>query len=398
MAARMRLRCSAAVAALLLTVALTASARAGSLWEAALAAPAEGGEEKPKADKPHKPLFEGEQGSLTLLNRVQFRWTQHLPDDKAFIAGTGGPGKGKGEFRIRRAKTELTGWLWRKELTYELQLSWAGPEPGASTQTPLEDFILSYDVRSDKSFRVSVGQFKVPLGRQEMTSSGKQQFCDRSILSFEFTRGRDIGIQLDGELLGGKLAYMTGIFNGNAASHLGNDNEKYQYNARVTWQPWGDVGYSEADFESKDKPLVAISAELEHNDQREASGTTDGLIDLKTTILGGDLVFKYKGFSAFAEYFARERETGAGDSFDSPGFHLQLGYFLRREKLEAAFRYARYDPSEAVAGNDVKEIGGALSYYIKKHYLKIQGDLRQLEDEARGVKNKELRVQTQVMF
>ncbi len=60
------------------------------------------------------------------------------------------PGEGKGAFRIRRAKTELTGWVWRKTLTYELQLSWAGPEPGASTQTPLEDLLLTWDASGQR--------------------------------------------------------------------------------------------------------------------------------------------------------------------------------------------------------------------------------------------------------
>ena len=121
---------------------------------------------------PRKKLFESDDGTLFILNRVQFRWTQHWPDDTVLLSGTENPGDGKGEFRIRRAKTELTGWLFRPELTYELQLSWAGPEAGASTQTPLEDFYLTWDVSKKQTFMVTLGQFKVPLGRQEMTSSG----------------------------------------------------------------------------------------------------------------------------------------------------------------------------------------------------------------------------------
>ena len=134
--------------------------------------------------------------------------------------GPPSPGASKGSFRIRRAKTELTGWVWRRELTYELQLSWAGPEAGASTTTPLEDFILNWDASKDKRFQVAVGQFKVPLGRQELTSSSRLQFADRDLLSSEFTRGRDVGVQLWGLLAKGKVEYRAGIFNGNPASRL----------------------------------------------------------------------------------------------------------------------------------------------------------------------------------
>src|SRR5436190_2042331 len=148
-------------------------------------------------------LWEGDGGSVALLNRAQFRWTDEMPDDRLQLPGTTSPGSSKGSFRIRRAKTELTGWVWRRELTYELQLSWAGPEPGASTTTPLEDFILNWDASKDKRFQISMGQFKVPLGRQELTSSNRLEFADRDLLSGEFTRGRDIGVQLWGLLAKG---------------------------------------------------------------------------------------------------------------------------------------------------------------------------------------------------
>jgi hypothetical protein len=343
---------------------------------------------------PRRKLFESEDGTLFLLNRVQFRWTQQWPDDTVLLAGTENPGDGKGEFRIRRAKTELTGWFFRPELTFELQLSWAGPEAGASTQTPLEDFYLTWDVSKNQTFMVTLGQFKVPLGRQEMTSSGYLQFCDRDILSIEFTRGRDIGLQLEGLLAGGKVVYQAGLFNGNPASRLGNDNSKYQYNARVTFQPNGRVRYSEGDFESSDKPLFAVATQFEHNDQRGSSLTIN---DLKTVIWGGDVVFKYKGLSLFAEVFLRDRRPEEGPSFRSDGWHAQAGYFLKRHTLEVAARYAQFDPG-AEPDDDLKEIGGALNYYISKHTLKVQADFRQIENEARDTKNQELRIQTQVMF
>ncbi|MGE0456028.1 MAG: porin [Vicinamibacteria bacterium] len=331
---------------------------------------------------------------LELHNRVEFRWTESDPDDDFRLPGTAEAGDAKGSFRVRRAKTELAGWFWVPELTYELQLSWAGPEPGASTDTPLEDLVLSYDVSKKSTFAVTFGQFKVPLGRQEMTSSSKLQFCDRDILSGEFSRGRDVGVMLDGTVAKGKLSYAAGIFNGNPASRIENDNSKYQYNAHLLFQPWGEVGYSEGDFESTDRPLLALGAQFENNDLANATNATD----FDTTIFGAELVLKYRGFSAFAEYFWREREPETGASFGSNGYHVQAGYFLKRDKLELAFRYASYDPTDAVAGDDRTEIGGAVNYFIHRHTLKLQSDYRQLEDKGRGLKAHELRVQTYLAF
>jgi phosphate-selective porin OprO/OprP len=340
-------------------------------------------------------LWEGESGSVALLNRVQVRWTNEMPDDRLQLPGTSSPGSSKGSFRIRRAKTELTGWVWRRELTYELQLSWAGAEPGTSTTSPLEDFILNWDASKNQRFQIAVGQFKVPLGRQEMTSSNRLEFADRDLLSGEFSRGRDVGVQLWGLLGKGKVEYRAGLFNGNPAARPENDNDKYQFNARLMFQPFGDARYSESDFESRDgKPLLAVAGEYERNNQH---GSTN-IDDLDTRIFGLDAVFKYNGLFLFAEYFARHRTPETSPAFDSNGFHAQAGYFLIRDRLEVAARWAGYDPSDLIPDNDRKEVGGVVNYYFNRHNLKLQADFRQIDDDGRETKNQELRVQAQVVF
>ena len=351
--------------------------------------------------------FEAEHLQISLANRIQFRLTDEFPDPSIKLSGTAAKGDSRAAFRVRRAKTSLQGWFFRPEFKFDLQLSWAGPEPGASAQTALEDALITWDASKKETFQVTFGQFKVPLGRQEMTSSSRLQFDDRDIFSFEFTRGRDLGLEFNGKLSKKRLSYMLGVFNGNAASRLGNDNAKFQYNARVMFEPWGAVGYSEGDFESKDKPLLAVAGEFEQNNLAYASNVSD---NLKTTIWGGDVVFKYKGFSLWAEYLARDRKpqpVGSVDpsqapfstvAFNSNGWHGQAGYFLKRDVVEVALRYATYDPTDRIANNDRTEVGGALNYFINKHFLKLQADFRQLENKADKTKNKELRIQSQVMF
>ena len=342
-------------------------------------------------------LADTERGSITIVNRAQLRYTHEFPDEDVLLVGAENPGESKGSFRIRRAKTEFHGWVWRRNLTYELQLSWAGPEPGASTQTPLEDLVLTWDFNGDGRVRLSGGQFKVPLGRQEMTTSSGLQFVDRDILSFEFTRGRDVGLQLDGRVMGGKLEYAAGIFNGNPASRLGNDNQAFQYNARVVLNPFGRVRYSESDFESRRSPrgvLLAVGLSLEHNDLHGAGSRVN---DFKTTIVAGDVVLKTRGLFAFAEYFARNRDPETGDSYRADGWHAQAGYFFLRDRLEAAARYARYNASDA-ADDTVSETGGVVNVYFNRHALKVQSDFRRLENENLDNVHHELRVQAQVMF
>ncbi len=76
--------------------------------------------------------FQMKNAELNLRNRIAFRFTNESPDDAVRLPGTEQPGDSKPSFRVRRAKTEFAGWFWKPEFTYELQLSWAGPEAGAS--------------------------------------------------------------------------------------------------------------------------------------------------------------------------------------------------------------------------------------------------------------------------
>lgn len=328
--------------------------------------------------KDGKTTIQTKSSQLVISNRVQLRFTQTDPE----------VGDSVGSFRVRRGKTKFDGWIYSKDLTYELQLNWP------DTSNALEDANINYDfTKGKKTFMVKAGQFKVPFGRQELTSSGSQQFVDRSIVSNEFAKGRDLGLQLWGTPLGGKIDWRVGVFNGGGRNRTSNDNDAYQYNARLTWQPFGDVKYSETDFDSKETPLFAIAAQYESNDK---FGTTTG-VDTDREIVGADVVFKYKGIFAFAEYFdaAVDREVGA--SFDQEGLSAQVGYRFAKP-FEVALRYAAWDPSKSVANNDRTETGIAFGYYFNKHNNKIQADFRQVEDDATGRTDKEFRLQYQFIF
>jgi phosphate-selective porin OprO/OprP len=363
----------------------------------------EGEEDQPKVKifwKDGKTYFQMKDAELRLSHRFQFRFNYLNPDDAVQLPGTERAGQGKGTFRIRRAKTTFEGWFWKPELTYEVQLNWAEPEAGASTDKPLEDLYINYDLLKNEALQVRFGQYKVPLGRQENTTSIGLQFCDRSLLTFEFTRGRDRGVELWGRLADKKVTWWAGMFNGNPASRTENENTKFQYNARVAFEPWGSVGKSEGDFESKDHPLVAVAAQFENNNLFGATGGLGGQgpSDLDTTIFGGDLVFKFKGFSLFGEYFHRSRRPEQGETYQSPGYNIQAGYFLVRNRLEVAFRYAGWDPTSLIDGNDRTEIGGVLNVFLRGHRFKFQADFRRLEDKARDQTTQELRVESYVGF
>lgn len=334
--------------------------------------------------KDGKTTIENKLARIDISNRLQVRFTQEMPEQ----------GDDVGSFRIRRMKTKFEGWVYTKDLTYDLQLNWA------DSANVLEDAAINYDfMKGRKTFQLKGGQYKVPFGRQELTSSGSQQFVDRSLLSNRFARGRDIGLQLWGTPAGGKLDWRVGIFNGNGRTVSRNDNDSYQTNARVTFQPFGDVKYSESDFESTDRPLFAIAAQYESNERPIAAAGSTPAHSVDKEILGGDVVFKFKGLSIFGEYFdaTNERDNNVSD-FDDGGYNLQAGYFLIPQKLELAARMSEIDPNNDRDNDEQEERGVALGWFFNKHPHKIQADYRQLENKATNVTNDEFRLQYQIIF
>ena len=247
---------------------------------------------------------------------------------------------------------------------------------------------------------LKAGQYKVPFGRQELTSSGSQEFVDRALVSNRFARGRDVGVQLWGTPAAGKLDWRVGIFNGNGRTTSRNDNDKHQLNARVTFQPFGDVKYSESDFESVDRPLFAISGQYENNERPVAAVTGTPAHDVEKEIVGADVVFKYKGLFLYSElYDATNTRTAGLSDFDDSGFVAQAGYlFFPKRKVEVALRWAEIDPNKDRDDDEQEERGVAFGYYWNKHAHKLQADYRQIENVATDQTNDEFRLQYQLIF
>lgn len=350
---------------------------------------------------------------MEMSNRLQIRFTEELPDDSVQLAGTAAGGDGKGSFRIRRAKFKLEGWLYRPELEYEVQLNWPDVT-GSPASRFLEDALIDWDLSKKKTIRVRFGQFKAPYGRQQLTSSGSQQFVDRAITDERYNPGRETGVALWGTLGGSKLNWQAMASNGNGRSQSANDNDKLLYTARLMWQPAGRARINqwssgalmtEGDLgDSTDKPLFAVAANFLSNDRRGA--TTNN--DLHDTQWSGDVILKYRGLAVVGEYHHRESEPETGEDFKDKGWLAQASYAFKAPKQgpaafwEVAFRYAEIDPSSLRGGDRRKEVGGALSYFYNKHNLKVQADFRNLKDAAadsgNGTSASELRLQTQVIF
>jgi phosphate-selective porin OprO/OprP len=359
----------------------------------------------------------GDNFYMEMSNRIQPRFTYEMPDDSVRLAGTGAAGDTKGSFRIRRAKFKLEGWFYKPNLEFELQMNW----PDVNNTPPgqfLEDANIDWDISKKKTFRVRFGQFKAPFGRQQLTSSGAQQFVDRSLQDARFNDARETGIALWGTLGTNKVDWRFMVSNGNGRTQTANDNDKYLISGRVMWQAIGNTRMNQwgsgllltegdlGDSAANNGPLLAVAFQASNNNRFNV--LTTPALNLNNTTYDADYTFKYKGFASVAEGAWRDSEPQTGEKFKTKGFLWQASYAWKAPGIagssfwELAGRYLWIDPSDRVGNNDQTEIGAAFSYYYNKHNLKVQADFRQIKDEAansgRGTKNKEFRLQTQFIF
>lgn len=346
---------------------------------------------------------------VEISSRVQVRFTDEKPDGNTQLAGTPTKGDRRGSFRIRRAKLKLEGWMLRPWLTYETQVNYPAVT-GSNVGAILEDAAFDVDFSKGKgTFRLHAGQFKVPYGAQELTSSGSQMFVDRALVSNSFFRGRDTGVALWGATAGNKLEWRIGMFNGNGLTRTVNDNNKFQYNARLMWQPNGSqvlnqrawvtgALYSESDFESTTTPIYAVAINWENLNNFVA--TTGN--DQKFNAISLDGIYKFRGFSANGMYAFAKRRPEMGAKFDQSGGFIQAGKLFSRRRYELAARYGTFDPTDLTARNNTKEARGAFNYYYARHGLKWQSDIGRVDVQAgptaATVKTWEIRSQLQFIF
>jgi len=328
--------------------------------------------EKPKFDvswKDGKTTIKTEDAKIEIGSRVQFRYTNEDPED----------GESKGSFRVRRAKFAVSGTIY-EDWKFKTQAVWSG---GSTT---LEDAYIEYT--KNPMATVWFGQGKAFFGRQELTSSGKQQFVDRSITSGRFAHGRDQGVALVGTNSARTFEYIVGIYDGNGRNNSSNDDNDYLTVGRVVWTPFGEYKLEESSLDYPDTARLAIGASILDN--------TDGGDDVRRT--GLEVAYKVKGFNAVGEYFDETVDILGGGSEDATGYYVQLGYLFPNQKFEVALRNAVISPDVAGPSQDETENGVAFSYYLHKHGQKFQADFRTIEDDLSGNKDNEFRMQFQIVF
>ncbi len=356
---------------------------------------------EPRSKVGYEKGFYIEQGvnSLAVQGRVQVRFTH--------ISAEGAPNEDA--FSIPRARLTLHGTLFQPELSYKFQADFG---KGSAS---LKDFYLDYCI-AQHLLCVRPGQFKRPYSRQQITSSGSQEFVDRALTDKAFDAGRDIGIMIhDNYEKSPEFEYALGLFNGSGekssfsgagtadldSGEVEIDSGKFS-NVPHLWQPMlvarvgfnygGIKGYSEADLEGG-SPRFGVAGSLAT--RFDADQSDDSLLNGEV-----DFILKAYGFSVSGAVYHESEQDGSGfwdRANGDGGAHFQIGYVIA-DRYQPTLRYAIVDPRHQGANDIQEEYALGLNVYMEKHHLKWQNDLallRQAEDDTQDV---QVRSQLQLAF
>ncbi len=339
---------------------------------------------------------------IHLQGRVQGRFTynalESAPDNDTWA--------------IQRGRIKIEGFTLERKLKFGFQMD-LSTKSGAKTADVCADAACTETVKAVTSestsgqatlldyyidwvptnyIGIKVGQFKVPYLMQQLTSSGKQQFVDRSSSTDFFDLKRDLGITFHGDIIEDRLNYAVFAMNGDGINTI-NKNQSMMVGTRLELPIVGEYKTSESDTDHSESPNAGVGIAYAFNDL--GSAVQVGTIAAGTKTSNGtlDAGVKYKGFSAQGAAMVSRAHDSPG--LTNWGYNAQVGYFLIPKIFEVALRGAGTIFSNAVANQ--YEYAVALNYFIKGHGFKIQTDYAVLMN-PRGLNLNDHRVRTQAQL
>jgi phosphate-selective porin OprO/OprP len=161
--------------------------------------------------------------------------------DGRFFPDNPSPGNLRDTFLLRRVRPIFDGTFYDK-YDYRLMFDFGqGSVSGSSVNNTglLQDAYVN--ARLWPEFQIQVGKFKEPVGLERLQSGRNLLFVERGLPTL-LVPNRDVGVQLQGELWGGKISYAAGVFNGVADggnNDFDTDREK-DVAARIFARPFKD--------------------------------------------------------------------------------------------------------------------------------------------------------------
>jgi hypothetical protein len=386
----------------------------------------------------------GDNFELHIGTRIQLQFVSTSPDTFIYdsILGRQVDTELNNQLNIRRFKLWFAGYAFNPSIKFKLQLDTNAYNPGGSGlgNIRLEEAYVDFTAKPWTQLRV--GQFKVPYGYEKMTSSGKLNLVDRSIVHVFFGVDQEPGVSLYGQSFGKHFRYDTSITVGIADNHAfsaRNDlsatgKSDFRYIGRLTWEPFAPYTFEEGALSNPQSPELTLQFAVMTNQNTipldndffmpagyllsfnrgvlgAASATFPAATDtqIASTLSQSRKPYDRNEIEAVAAYkyhrFAIEAQGNGGkvnpdtewisasnpdfDDLDFKiwGYRIQPSFFLIPTRLEVAGRWAeveRKSTADFITAASVEEKivttewRVGLNWYFLKQDLKWQFDFGQI--------------------
>ena len=295
---------------------------------------------------------------------------------------------------LRRARMNASG-RFLEEFDFRIELDLSGV--GANTtglRAQLTDGYVNWNRYAPANVRI--GQFKTPFGGEQLAPDPRLLTVERSLASDRLTLSRQLGGQVGGDLLGERLSYAAGLFNGNAVNTNFNDNDGFTWVARASspiWQRARDPNEARLTVAANAYGSRDVNVLLPGDYGFNAGGNanTVNLFKGERHGYGADGEFKLPPFTFFGEYLRVRYEPSndiPANVVTAEGGCALAACDIVKQRVQAVVRWETFDPITNVDENATRiwTLGG--NYYIKSHDIKLQGDYlltdHEVGDELEG--------------
>ena len=285
-------------------------------------------------------------------------------------------------FAIPYAIIGFTGKAYDK-VTFNVSMNAA-----ASGANILQQAWLDVKVKDEMAFRV--GKFKTPFSHAYLTTLGETllpqlptSLTASVIMPYSLNAvtpnigtGFDLGVEMHG-LLGGKIGYEVGIFNG-TGSAVNNATKTFSddwhipsllYAGRITYMPKGVMPATQGnpDRLHEDKWMLGLSTSM--NVESENESTNDYRAGLEFAMLKNKLYIAAEAYYMHVGFTKRQK---IDETFNYLGGYVQGGYFVA-PRLQLAARYDFMDRNGTDAKGFLNIPAVGFNYFFKGCGLKLQG-------------------------
>jgi hypothetical protein len=283
----------------------------------------------------------GDAFGLKWANRLQIHWTyannEDAPDSNSF--------------NIRRARTHLSGHVFKRELTYALYLD--GTDSGAAGDGNIKQAWANWNFSKsdDGAIGLRAGQAKTMFGLEATYSSAGLWFVERSAASRAFADSYSRGAWLNGIVLSKDtpLRFAFGAMNTDVAGGLGaqyidrgeetaNSDNELSYVLAANIDPAGDFhdgkqtveSRRQGDWRTENQELrgtIGAAIALGNGKDTSAAGP-----DVESTSININTAWTVSRFNLLGEVFLRTDDVqgGATDEEEPMGWTASAGYLFEK--------------------------------------------------------------------